>query len=206
VLRFDFRSVAPDAAEPEHRFRVCGAPDDDVDDVRAALAALAARGFSARALVGHSRGAASALYAAAREPAAARAAAAVALIAPRFDIAGMLTGKTFKKAALASLEAGAASFAWPTRHGDVAVTREDVAALRAAGTMAATLARLPAGGRLFVAHGDDDKTVPVDSARAFAELRPDATLLIVPGAGHSFDKEPHAAALIDALVAFFAPA
>jgi pimeloyl-ACP methyl ester carboxylesterase len=197
VLRFNFRGVAPDAAEPAHRFRICGF-DDDVDDVAAALAALAAAGLAPAALVGHSRGAGVALRAAASLPGAAG--LPLALLAPRFDTAAMLDGPLLKRAALEALAAGAESVTWATRAGAVLVTRDDVAYLRAAGTMAATVAALPAAARVLLVHGTDDKTIPVASAADFAAARPSIRVVIVQGARHNFDAAEHAAALIDAVV------
>jgi pimeloyl-ACP methyl ester carboxylesterase len=39
---------------------------------------------------------------------------------------------------------------------------------------------------LLLVHGDQDETVAVDAAHALHQLRPDAELLLVPGAGHMF--------------------
>jgi pimeloyl-ACP methyl ester carboxylesterase len=39
---------------------------------------------------------------------------------------------------------------------------------------------------LLLVHGDQDETVSVQAAHALHELRPDAELLLVPGAGHMF--------------------
>jgi alpha-beta hydrolase superfamily lysophospholipase len=188
VLRFDFRGPRGDAAtEPDHRFRVCGW-DDDVDDVRVALAAARARALQPAAVVGHSRGAAVGVRAALPLP--------LALLAPRFEAAGML--KIFK--ALPTLDA-APSFVWPTRAGDVLVTREDVAAVHAAGTMAAPLAALPAAAPVLLVHGTADAVVPVADAARFAAARPGLRVVLLDGAKHSFDGTPaEAAALIDAVV------
>jgi pimeloyl-ACP methyl ester carboxylesterase len=207
VLRFNFRSVAPSPLEPEHRFRICGSPDD-VDDVRAALDALRARGLRAVALVGHSRGAIAALHSAAQVPA--LAGLPLVLLAPRWEADAMLSGPFFaaQRGALAALEAGSLeSFVWATRAGDVVVTREDVAALRAAGTMARPLADLRADARVLIVHGTGDRIIAVESAEAFRRARPQSVRVqLVPEADHNFEAPQHAAALIDGVVDFLVAA
>lgn len=201
VIRFNFRSASPSPHEPQHRFRISGA-DDEVDDVRAVLAALAARAMHAVALVGHSRGAAVALYSAAQLPA--LFGLDVALLAPRWKPADMLEGPFFSAETIGALESGAfTQYVWATKAGDILVTRDDVVALRAAGTMAAPLAALADRVRVLVIHGDADRIIPLSSAQAFAQARPLAVrLVIVPGGGHNFNAAVHADSLIDAVVDF----
>jgi pimeloyl-ACP methyl ester carboxylesterase len=39
---------------------------------------------------------------------------------------------------------------------------------------------------LLVVHGDEDETVPLEAAHTLHQLKPDAELLVVPGATHMF--------------------
>ncbi|MBL8511213.1 MAG: alpha/beta fold hydrolase [Betaproteobacteria bacterium] len=39
--------------------------------------------------------------------------------------------------------------------------------------------------RIFIIHGDQDAVIPIRQAFALQKLRPDATMLVVPGAGHN---------------------
>lgn len=41
-------------------------------------------------------------------------------------------------------------------------------------------------GPVLVVHGEADETVPLDHARAWAQVRPDVETLLIPGASHTF--------------------
>ena len=65
---------------------------------------------------------------------------------------------------------------------------------------------------LLIIHGDEDETVSVAAAHALQQLRPDAKLLLLPGATHMFGGAhpwPHAElpaparAVAEATAAFF---
>lgn len=191
VLRFDFRAPQREAdpAEPAHRFRVCGFTDD-VDDVHAAVAALAARGLEPCAVIGHSRGAVIGLLAGLACP--------LVMIAPRFDTPGML--RIFRNDVKA-LDDGAPSFMWKTRVADVLVTREDIDAIRGAADMVPiALAAMDASLPLLVVHGDADTVVPVENAASYAAARPSTKVVIVKRAKHSFETDDATAALIESVV------
>lgn len=185
VVRYTSRGPAPCAAEPRHRFRICGAASDDVEDLAAVAAAAAteARGLGPLlALAGHSRGANVVLYFAAAR------ALGVPLVclSPRHDLPGMLASRIFSDAQRAALAAGQA-VVWPNRAGDILVTPEDAAELRALGSMAAPLAALPPGAPLLLCHGTADATIPHADSQAMAALRPARTqLLLLPGAPHNY--------------------
>jgi alpha/beta superfamily hydrolase len=199
-LRFNFRGVAPSAEEPSHRYRICGV-GDDVEDLALVHAAAGAALGRVVALVGHSRGANAALLHAGSCGAALP---AVVAIAPRFHWEGMLTsGKIIAAADVAVLEAGAApSVRWATRCGAVAITREDVATLRAWGTAAEALGAIPCSTKLLFVHGTKDVNIPAADSRAAQATRPDAALELVEGAAHNF--KGHEERLCTAVTGFLA--
>ena len=107
-------AASPSAHEPAHRFRICGFADDADDALCAARALRRERGLETIGVLGHSRGASSALVlfgggdddvdGAARRELLPR--AALAAVAPRFVVAGVL-GK-FSAEELARSAAGEA--------------------------------------------------------------------------------------------------
>jgi pimeloyl-ACP methyl ester carboxylesterase len=200
VIRYTSRGPAPHPAEPHHRFRVCGASTDDSEDLAAVAAAAAAAGLGPlRALVGHSRGANTALYFAAAQALA----APLVCLAPRFDLPGMLQSRLFSDAQREALASGQ-PVVWATRAGDITVTPEDAAQLQALRDMRAPLAALPPRAPLLLCHGTADATIPHADSQAMAALRPRATqLLLLPGAPHNFSKG-HEAAMAEAVAGFLA--
>lgn len=192
VYRFSFRFGADDS-EPDYQLTFPGFVCD-LDDVRAAVATLAAVGLRVVAVVGHSKGANVALMAASACVPDAR---CVVALAPRFHMPGMLTA--LFAAELPLLDA-ADSFEWTPRGGGgaIVVTRRTCAEVRAL-DMGAVLDALPAATALLVAHGTADRVIPHADADAVRARRPSATVLKLK-TGHTFaDKR---VALLDAVVAF----
>lgn len=191
VLRFSFRYGA-DPTEPNYRFAFPGFADD-VDDVHAAVATLAAAGLRVVAVVGHSKGANVALMVAPDLPAV----RCVAALAPRYRMHAMLDA--LFAAELPQLEA-ADSFEWTPRGGGgaIVVTRSTCAAVRAI-DMGAVADVLPTGMAVLVAHGTTDRVIPHVDADALRERRPSARVLKLR-CGHTFkEAQP---ALLDAVVRF----
>jgi pimeloyl-ACP methyl ester carboxylesterase len=205
VLRFNFRSPPPSPLEPFHRFRICGA-DDDVDDVSAVLAALALRNMHVITLIGHSRGAAVALLSATRLPSLSQI-EKVVLLAPRWEAAHMLDGPFFQHDIIAALESGEIKqFVWTTRAGEVTVTSDDIKTLRCAGTMEGPLAALANTVKILIIHGDSDRIIPLSSAYAFQNSRPEIVqdVIVISGASHNFETKSHADELVNAVIDFLA--
>ena len=201
VLRYTSRGPAPHPAEPAHRFRVCGASQEDCDDLAAVSAHAVASGLGPlRALVGHSRGANTILYHAAAHSLS----VPLVCLAPRHDLPGMLRSRIFSDAQRAALAAGH-PIIWPNKAGDISVTPEDAALLHSLRDMSAPLAALPPRAPLLLCHGTADATIPHADSQAMAALRPANTqLLLLPGAPHNFAKgheAPMAAAVGDFLAA-----
>jgi pimeloyl-ACP methyl ester carboxylesterase len=198
TYRLDFRSVAPDPAEPEHSYSFCGF-SDDLSDACAALSMLQARGLQLAAVLGHSRGATVALLLASQQ----RLTVPVVAIAPRFHLQHMLTGLFSKPKQQAALASGS-PFQWSTRLGPVTVTPAQVAALSAMGDMAQTVQSIPAEANILLVHGSADATIPVADAQAYAQARgPGLQLAILDQANHNFTSPPGSAEELIACVGAF---
>ena len=192
VLRYTSRGpTCPE--EPTHRFKISGAATDDVHDLTHVLAYAHGQSLGPLlALVGHSRGANVILFHAASAAAAAAAAGTPpppfpqVCISPRHFLTGMVASRIFSDAQRAALAAGETT-QWVTKAGTITVTPEDVADLAALGTMASTLAALPACPLLLV-HGTGDATIPHADSEAMAAARPHHTrLVLLPKAKHNYD-------------------
>lgn len=200
VYRYSGRGPAPDPAEPAFRYRISGAPTDDVADLEAAIAACLGAGLGPLlALVGYSRGANTVIFYAAR----AQAALPCVCISPRHNMEGMLASRIFTDAQRAALDAGE-SIVWATKQGPITVTPQDAADIRALGTMEATVRALSPAAPLLVVHGEADATIPCTDSQALVACRgAHATeLALVPGARHNFEKKE--AVLLQAVLGFLA--
>jgi hypothetical protein len=199
ALRFDLRGAAPDEHEPEHRFSVCGF-DDDADDAMCAVSFLNARGLSIAAVIGHSRGATSAVVLFSRREASLASAACVA-IAPRYFVSEVRSKFTHEQIAAAASGDG---FWWSTRPGDmpVFVCGEDFRRLEGI-DMAEIVRAISAETRMLFIHGVADATIPSSDSEAFASARGKSSeLVLIKAANHSFQRSAHRKILVDRVVAF----
>ncbi len=203
TYRFNFRGAALSDAEPDYRPRICGF-DAEADDARCAARMLAARGLRVCAVVGHSRGATTALVLFGSGGGPELDGAALVAVAPRFRVPGVLD--KFTPEQLAEAEA-AGSFEWRLKPDApcVVVTREDIRELREF-DMAACVGRIPRGVPMLIVHGSADTTIPVEDSSLCVAAREAsggvAQLSIVSQANHNFQKSKHTEKLICLIVEF----
>jgi alpha-beta hydrolase superfamily lysophospholipase len=197
--RFNFRFDASEF-EPNHRYKFSGY-EDDVDDLKAVVAALKMDGYTPWCLFGHSRGANDVLIYADRfggglggvgageskEQEGAYLlhpdALAVVVAAPRFDMNNM--SKTiFSPEQLAqACEQGQSP--WPTQRGELLLTAADLLVTDSQMDMGAIARSLPPQVPVLLLHGTEDELIPVADASLYGEQRNSMQLCIVEGARHA---------------------
>lgn len=204
TYRFNFRGARLSEAEPEYRPRMSGFADE-ADDARCAARMLGERGLRVVGVVGHSRGASTALFLFGSGDLRELEGAALVAVAPRFRVAGVLDKFTAEQLAEA---ASAGSFEWRLKPDApaVVVERRDIEALRAF-DMAACVGRIPPGVPVLCVHGSADTTIPPEDSALCVEARAAAggvapVLTIVSQANHNFQKSTHTEKLIVAVVEF----
>jgi alpha-beta hydrolase superfamily lysophospholipase len=195
--RFNFRFDKSEF-EPEHRYKFSGY-EDDVDDLKAVVAALKMDGYTPWCLFGHSRGANDMLLYAERfgrgagESEESEEAAyllhpdalAVVVAAPRFDMRNM--SKTiFSAEQLAQAEAHPSGCPWPTQRGELRLTAADLAVTDSQMDMGAVVRSLSAQVPVLLLHGTEDELIPVADAALYQAERGDMQVCVVEGARHAF--------------------
>jgi uncharacterized protein len=130
-------------------------------------------------LLGHSRGGAEAILAAARDEriAALVTWSAIASIAGRWSAEQVASWERGETVLIPNARTGQQMPVGPAYWRDVVTHRERLDVLAAAARL-----RIP----WLIVHGEADETVPVAEARALAAAAPRADLFLVEGAGHTF--------------------
>jgi pimeloyl-ACP methyl ester carboxylesterase len=213
TYRCDLRGHAPHPLEPTFRFRIGGFEDDADDAACAAKELHRMRGLTLAAVIGHSRGASTALCLFGTLDAGVRAClsrAALVAISPRYFVGG-IRGKFSDEQVRAAEAQG--SFRWCIREGvedaGVTITAEDLSMLHTF-NMGDVVRRISPTVPILVVHGSADKAIPQSDSEACVAARNEegpakpAALLIVRGANHNFQSSKHEKQMADAVLDFLA--